>query len=536
MTPWAAESRVLYVGGVLYAPGSPTALLTDGSTIAWMGDDIAAQAYRDVVDEVVDLNGQYVTPGFVDGHVHATNTGLTLSGMDLRSCSSATAVLGEVANAVRESAGRPVIGHGWDESTWRDSTMLTRQDLDRASWGGAVFLSRVDVHTALVSSAVLALCSGIEEEPGFRADGLLCDRALQRVRHEFFATVAQSFRTDAQRRFRQHAASLGIVAVHEMATPAFSSDSDLVALLALAKNEPGPLVAGYWGAPAQAGGIEQAREIGAIGVGGDLLVDGSLGSRTACLAHDYLDAPGNHGRLYLDVDQVAEHIIAVTEAQMQGGFHVIGDQAVSVVTDGIRFAVEQLGLDRVRAQRHRLEHLSLATEEQLNQLADCGVIASVQPGFEATWGQSDGMYAQRIGPERVRDINPLGSMMRAGIPLALGSDAPVLPMGGWTAVREAVTHRNPDQRISMRAAFAAHTRGAWRAIGIDAGVLTPGAPAHLACWDVEGMQAHAPDERIARWSTDPSSGVPDLPGLAAAEPMCMRTVVAGRTVYVRNGQ
>jgi len=536
MTPWAAESRVLYVGGVLYASGAPTALVTDGPTIVWVGDDGAAQAYRDVVDEVIELNGQYVTPGFVDGHVHATNTGLTLSGMDLRGTTSGTQILDCVTDTVRASGGRPVIGHGWDETTWSDATIPSRQELDRASWGGAVFLSRVDVHTALVSSAVLALCPGIEGEPGFRADGLLTDRALQRVRHELFATVARHFRTDAQRRFRQHAASLGIVAVHEMATPAFSSDSDLTALLALTDDEPGPLVSAYWGVPASAGGIEQARELGAIGVGGDLLVDGSLGSRTACLIHDYQDAPGDHGRLYLDAQQVADHIIAVTNAHMQGGFHVIGDQAAAVVTAGMSAAVAQLGVERVRAQRHRLEHLSLATDEQLKVLAECGIVASVQPGFEATWGQSDGMYEQRLGVERVRGVNPLGSMMRAGIPLALGSDAPVLPMGGWTAVHEAVTHRNPDQRISMRAAFAAHTRGAWRAIGVDAGVLAPGAPAHLACWDVEGIQTHEADDRIARWSTDPSSGTPELPRLGETQPICMRTVVAGRTVYLRDGQ
>lgn len=533
MIPWAAQTRVLYVGGELYAPGSPTAMVTDGAVIAWVGDDTAAQAYRDVVDEVVHLDGQYVTPGFVDSHVHATSTGLTLGGLDLRGAAHASELLAHVTNEARSGGGRPIIGHGWDETQWTDANIPHRQELDRASWGGIVFLARVDVHTALVSSAVLALCPGIEQEPGYRADGLLADRALALARNTLFTSVAPHARADAQRRFRAHAASVGIVAVHEMATPAFSSDADLAALLALSDAEPGPIVSGYWGVPADAGGIAQARELGAVGVGGDLLVDGSLGSRTACLVHDYADAPGNTGRLYLDAQQVGRHVIAATEASMQAGFHVIGDQAAAMVVAGLQHAADELGIERVRARQHRLEHLCLVSADQLSILAQHGVIASVQPGFEAVWGGDAGMYARRLGPQRAAGVNPLGSMSRAGIPLALGSDSPVLPMGGWRAVSEAMSHRDPTEQLSMRAAFSAHTRGAWRAIGVDAGALTPGAPAHLAFWDVANLVAHTPDERIARWSTDPRAGTAALPALESGFPTCMRTVVAGRTVFVR---
>lgn len=533
MTPWAAQSRTLYIGGTIYAPGFPTAMVTDGDTIAWVGDDVAAHAYRDVVDEIIELDGQFVTPGFVDGHVHATNTGLTLGGLDLRDTRSGAEVLAQVTELARSSAGRPIIGHGWDESGWTDATVPTRQELDRASWGGVVFLSRVDVHTALVSSAVLALCPDLAAESGFTPTGLLTGRALQRVRAALFSTVAQGARLDAQRRFRAHAASLGIVAVHEMATPAFSSDVDLTGLLRLADDEPGPLVAGFWGVAADEGGIEQARELGAVGAGGDLLVDGSLGSRTACLSHPYHDDPGNYGHLNLDATRIATHLIAATEAGMPGGFHVIGDGATTAVVDGVRRAMESLGRDRIRGQRHRFEHLSFATEDQVALFADAGVIASVQPGFEAVWGGPDGMYAQRLGAQRAAQINPLGTMARAGMALVLGSDAPVLTMGGWSAVRDAANHRQPDQRLSLRAGFTAHTRGAWRSIGVDAGTLVPGAPAHFACWDSRDVVAHLPDQRIARWSTDPRSGAPGLPDLDTQLPVCLRTVVHGRTVFVR---
>jgi hypothetical protein len=101
-------------------------------------------------------------------------------------------------------------------------------------------------------------------------------------------------------------------------------------------------------------------------------------------------------------------------------------------------------------------------------------------------------------------------------------------------VRAAAFHHDPAQRLSARAAFAAHTRGGWRAVGRDdAGVLVPGAPASYAVWEVDELVVQAPDDRIQAWSTDPRSGTPGLPDLTpgVAAPRCLRTVVRGRTVF-----
>ncbi|OEV24882.1 amidohydrolase, partial [Streptomyces nanshensis] len=125
---------------------------------------------------------------------------------------------------------------------------------------------------------------------------------------------------------------------------------------------------------------------------------------------------------------------------------------------------------------------------------------------------------------------------RAGVPLALGSDSPVTPLGPWEAVRAAAFHRTHDHRISVRGAFTAHTRGGWRALGTDdAGVLVPGAPADYALWRTGPLVVQAPDTRVANWSTDPRSGTPGLPDLTPGGqvPVCLRTVVGGREVHAR---
>src|SRR5690606_21480216 len=124
--------------------------------------------------------------------------------------------------------------------------------------------------------------------------------------------------------------------------------------------------------------------------------------------------------------------------------------------------------------------------EQITRLAAWGVIASVQPAFDAAWGGPDGMYAARLGAERAARLNPFAAMASAGISLAIGSDAPVTALDPWAAVRAAAEHRTPGHGVSPRAAFAAATRGAWRAGGVRdgvAGTLVPGAPASYAVWE-----------------------------------------------------
>ncbi|MZE81548.1 amidohydrolase family protein, partial [Streptomyces sp. SID5475] len=335
---------------------------------------------------------------------------------------------------------------------------------------------------------------------------------------------------------RAHAASRGIGSLHECAGPDISGEDDFTALLALAAAEPGPRVVGYWAEPvADAKGAERIRSLGAVGAAGDLFVDGSLGSHTAHLHEPYADAP-HTGAAHLGADEVAAHVTACTEAGLQAGFHAIGDAALSTVVAGVRAAAGKLGLDRVRAARHRVEHAEMLTAETIAAFAELALTASVQPAFDAAWGGEEGMYAQRLGAERARTLNPYAALLRAGVPLAFGSDSPVTPFDPWGTVRAAAFHRTPGHRITVRGAFTAHTRGGRRAAGRDdAGVLVPGAPADYAVWESGDLVVQTPDERVAAWSTDPRSGTPGLPELLPGGPLpvCLRTVVGGRTVHTR---
>ncbi|MFK4101735.1 amidohydrolase [Streptomyces sp. NPDC019531] len=527
----SAQQTVLLRRGEVHSPADPfaTAMVVERGQVAWVGSEGAADAFADGVDEVVDLDGALVTPAFTDAHVHTTTTGLTLTGLDVSGAPSLDAALTLVRDfTATRPDDRVLLGHGWDAARWPDGRPPTRTELDEATGGRPLYLSRIDVHSAVVTTALLDMTSlG-------HVDGPLTADAHHAVRATALGSVSPAQRAQAQRAALAHAASLGIGTLHECAGPEISSEDDFTGLLRLAEGEPGPRVVGYWAEE----DVEKARELGAIGAAGDLFVDGALGSHTACLHEPYADAE-HTGLAYLDAAAVAAHVTACTEAGLQAGFHAIGDAAVTAVVEGVRAAAEKLGLARVRAARHRVEHAELLTPEAIAGFAELGLTASVQPAFDALWGGEDGMYVQRLGQERAGRLNPFAALLRAGVPLAFGSDSPVTPLGPWGTVRAAAFHHTPEHRVSVRAAFTAHTRGGWRAIGRDdAGVLVPGAPADYAVWRTDELVVQAPDDRVARWSTDPRSGTPGLPDLTPGRdlPVCLRTVVGGRTVFVRPGE
>ncbi|MEU3348482.1 amidohydrolase [Streptomyces sp. NPDC006700] len=534
MSERAAEVRtVLLRRGEIHSPADPfaTAMVVEAGQVAWVGSEGAADAFADGVDEVVDLDGALVTPAFTDAHVHTTATGLALTGLDLSDAPSLEAALALVREfAAARPDDRVLLGHGWDAARWPGGRPPARAELDEATGGRPLYLSRIDVHSAVVTTALLDLVPEVRGP----VDGPLTADAHHAVRAAAFAAVTPAQRAAAQRAALARAASLGIGSVHECGGPRISSEDDFTGLLRLAAGEPGPRVVGYW---AEAD-VDKARGLGAHGAAGDLFVDGSIGSHTACLHAPYTDA-AHTGTAYLDAAAVAAHVAACTEAGLQAGFHAIGDAAVTAVVDGVRAAAEKVGPARVRAARHRVEHVEMLTPETVAAFAELGLTASVQPAFDALWGGEEGMYAQRLGTERARTLNPFAALLRAGVPLAFGSDSPVTPLDPWGTVRAAAFHRTPEHRVSVRAAFTAHTRGGWRAVGRDdAGVLVPGAPADYAVWSTGELVVQAPDDRVARWSTDPRSGTPGLPDLTPGRdlPVCLRTVVGGRTVFVRPGE
>jgi predicted amidohydrolase YtcJ len=529
-------TRILLRGGYVHTPADPhaTAVCVEDGVVVWTGDDDASSHFVDGADRVVDLAGRLVTPAFVDAHVHLSQTGMAAATLDLAGVATLGSALDALETYARSSTFPVLLGFNWDETLWPEGRPFTRAEVDRAVGDRPAYLARVDAHSAVVSTAFLDAFPALAGLEGYD-DGLVARAANIAARDALFDLVPGPAQEEAIGRALDAAAAAGIGMVHEMGAPGDSPAEDFERIASARTRAVRPEVVGYWG---ELGAVDRAVRLGCVGAAGDLCMDGAIGSRTAALHAPYADADTS-GHLYLTAEQVAEHVVACTRAGVQAGFHVIGDRAVAEVVDGFREAEKRLGTPAIVAGRHRLEHLEMVTPDDIRTLAELGVTASMQPMFDAAWGGDDSLYAQRLGTERARPMNAFASLSRAGVPLAFGSDTPVTAFDAWGSVRAAAWHHTESERITVRAAFNAHTRGGWRAARRDdGGVIALGAPATIAVWDVPGdLTVQTPDARVAAWSTDPRAGVPQLPDLHPdlELPTCVLTLVAGDVAFEREG-
>jgi len=515
-------------------PEATALAVTDGS-ISWVGGEHAVDT-AGAPDRVIDLAGALVVPGFVDAHVHTLDAGLALTGLDLSGTRSLTECLTTLCEYARANPAGLVWGHGWEDTRWPERRPPTRSEIDDAVGGRPAYLSRIDVHSAQLSTALARLVTD-------RADGWSDVAPVTRQAHAGVRAAARGLLTEEQRldahlAFLRSCAAQGIVEVHECAADGPTGLADLAALLDL----DGPIpVRGYLARAVT--DPDQARfalaETGAHALGGDLVVDGAIGSRTAALTDPYTDCPDHRGVRYLTDEQIVEHLVACTIAGVQAGFHAIGDDAVSAVARALSVAAQRLGENatvRMAACAHRVEHAEMTDAEAIATFARTGTVASMQPMFDAAWGGPDGLYAHRLGAGRAAPMNNFAALAAAGVALAFGSDAPVTQVGPWAAVQAAVHHRTPGSGLSPRSAFTAHTRGGHRAAGRmdrEVGTINVGAPAHLAIVQAGELVRPAADPSVARWSTDPRSRVPLLPDLAPGVtlPTTLATLVGGRVVH-----
>lgn len=511
----SSSRRTLLRNGVVHSPGVPpgTALLTVGDQVTWVGTEPAAAAHVDSVDEVVDLAGRLVTAAFVDAHVHLAMTGRALASLDLSGASSlAEALVDLEAYAGALPSNALVFAGGWDETDWPEQRPPTTSEVDAAVGDRVAYLARVDSHSAVISSALLARDPSISAQPGWRGDGRVARDAHHAVRRVTAMLEGAEERSAALLRALRFAASRGIAAVHELNAPHISPFEDFELLRQLQGAEPLPQVVPYWGE--LLGG--DAHDDSLLGFAGDLCVDGSIGSRTAGLREPYNDAETN-GHLYLHAAEIRDHVVRCTEHGLQAGFHVIGDRALDEVIDGFRAAAISVGAEAMVAARHRLEHVEMPTPAAIATMAALGVLASVQPAFDAAWGAPGELYEQRLGRDRAARMNPFASMHAAGVRIAFGSDSPVTPFDPWAGVRAATLHSNPDERLDVATAFAAATAGGYAACRRDdVGVLAAGSEATYAVWEVDNGRD--------------SQGLPQLSPTAPL-PRCVRTTRAGTVIF-----
>ncbi|GGQ19284.1 amidohydrolase [Streptomyces mutabilis] len=511
------------------------------SALAVTGGIISAVGERDDVaplvgpgSRVIDLRGATLLPGINDSHLHGCAFGMATPPLSLDLGHPAVSSLADVAEAVREAAGRVpdgqwITGHGWDtgyldECLGDASKLPSRSDLDAASPDRPVVLYSFSGHATWVNSKALELI-GIDrhtvappggaivvDETG-EPTGLLHEGAQALVQNAL-PPLSRQERTDAIRSALAKLARLGVTSYTE---PGLGPGGDGIMRGALGTETldvyrrllaDGELTARL-GVLLLPGGMastadEFARGLTALTDSGDadprrlaihgvkIFADGVVPNRTAWMHEPYVG--GGCGSLCVggetDAQRVAEIEAMIRHAHAAGyqlGVHVTGDRGIDTVADA--FAAAMTEHPRPDA-RHYVIHGDFLTAHSMKVLAAHGFGVNMNPTIK--WTVAD-MEEAFVGAGRAAYAWPYRDAIDAGVRVASGSDAPVTYPDWRQGVATMVLRESkaagrvsgPEQRIGLAEALRTYTiDAAWQDFADDwKGSLEPGKVADLCVLD-----------------------------------------------------
>jgi len=421
----------------------------------------------------MDLGGMTLLPAFADAHVHFLQTGFTFLGCRLETASC----LEDVFEVIRTHAARSndewILGWNLDETLLDEGRLPTVKELDAAIPNRKVWLSRIDLHSAVPNSRTVEWArkvrpvANLHRDYYFREDYIvLCSRLME------------SLPLDMKKRgleiARRRCLTNGITTVHALEGGWASSDEEVQLVSDFLEND------GFHGV------VYHQSEDPALALknrwprlGGCLMVDGSFGSRTAALSAPYEDDPSTNGVLYRNTDALEPLIGRCSENGLQLAMHAIGDRAIDKLASAYARGVEKYG---AKTLPNRIEHFELPSERAIAQVRDTGTLLSVQPAFETLWGGSEKMYSLRLG-SRAANTNPFRTLLKLGIPLAGGSDSPVTSLDPFLGLHGFLNHPTFAERIDLNSALAAFIVEPHRFAGEERtrGHLRPGFFADFVC-------------------------------------------------------
>ena len=475
-------------GTIRRLPGKAVAewLLVDGEVVTAVGSGEPPSA-----DRTIDLDGGTAIPAFRDAHVHLPATGLYASGLDFRGETRADAIVDAFRARAADSNG-VLFGGNFEDPL---DGPLTRRELDEAVGDKPALLARADMHSCVVSSALLEKLEvddleGVDVDATGTPSGYLREQAAAQAWTWFDRTLPAQQQRDAIRAAVALAYSKGIAQVDEMFVVEWRGwDSAETFRDAIAD---AALVIDLWLGTTD---VDRVVELGEPRIGGDLFLDGSFGSHTAWLEEPYATAPPGgspeRGIAYRTHDELYAFFSEAQTAGLQTGVHAIGDAAIEQAIATWERVAEATSIEAVRALGHRIEHFECASDDHIRRALILGLRASVQPAFDRFWGGPDGLYSQRIGWERAAGMNRFSSMLDAGMLVAAGSDSTVTPMDPFLQMAALREHHVEDERCSPLEALRLHTMGPAR-LGDRHGersTLEAGMKADVAWLDRDPLQA-----------------------------------------------
>jgi predicted amidohydrolase YtcJ len=453
--------------------GQEKAVGITGDRITAVGAE-AVHALTAKSTRVIDLQGAFVMPAFVDNHTHFLRGAVMLTQPNLLDSKSRADFAARLGAAAHARPGKWILGGSWDEQRL-GGELPTRQWIDGATGDTPVAVPRTDLHSYLLNSAALKLAGITRNTPDpaggvivrdakGEPTGVLKDNAKD-IADRVIPVPTDADTEEAMRKGIAHGLSKGVAQVHNPEPFDWNTYFALRRLRAKGETD----MRFYTMTP-----IQDWEKMVAIvakdGRGDDWvrwgavkgLSDGSLGSRTAVFHDDYADAAGQRGVRVNSLENLRTWVTAADAHGLQVAIHAIGDEANDNVLD---LFAEVAAKNGARDRRFRIEHAQHLTAAAVPRFAKQKVIASVQP-YHAI---DDGRWAvRRIGPERLKGTYAFRSLIDSGAVVTFGSDWPVAPLDPLTGLYGAVTRRTidganpggwlPDQKVPIEKALICYTR------------------------------------------------------------------------------
>jgi len=486
----------------------------------------------DAGEDVLDLGGRVLLPGFVDSHAHLIGLARGIMSLDVTGVPSVEAVAAKVAAAAAQRpAGTWITGRGWDQTLWPGGAFPTHVALTAAAPAHPVSLTRVDGHASWVNAAAMT-AAGITRDTADPTGGLIMrDRTgepagvlIDLAQDLSRAVIPEPSDAETDAAIEQavdQCLSVGLVGVQEMGIGLETVESykrliergrfpfrNYAAVMGRSRTawpfyrERGPEV--------HPSGRLTVRAV-------KLMADGALGSRGAAMHAPYSDDPENRGLMLLAPEEIERLTAEAAAAGFQPCIHAIGDRANTVVLDAFASVLSRYpGEDR----RFRVEHAQILRPEDIPRFQQLGVL----PSMQQTHCTSDMRWVPgRIGAARIAGAYAWRSLLESGVVIPGGSDFPVEPVTPLFGVHAGVTRRpragddphwQPEQRMTRLEAIRSFTT--WTAFAAFeeqvAGSIEPGKRADLVVLDDDPFTC---DEQSI-----------------ATIPVAM-TIVAGDVVYQR---
>lgn len=473
-----AQNKSAFINGKIYTVNEmqpyAEAVVVYDNKILFVGSNEDAKKYYSSSDNIIDLNGKLMLPGFIDNHTHFIRGGLYLNGIDLRPAQSRKEFSEIIKNYAEKHKGRWITGGYWNHENWELTDLPTKEMIDEFTPNTPVFVARLDGHMALANSYALKLAGvtkDTESPPGGEIvkdpltgepTGILKDEAMSFV-NKVIPPASEGELMDGAYSALAYANSLGLTSVQDMFSPnEFKIFQEIEKRNELTIRIYGRHPISYYKNLVNAGvnfgyGSERLK-IGSL----KAFADGSLGSSTAWFFEPYDQDPNTSGLAMSEIidGSLKNMAFDADKNNLQLSVHAIGDRANSYMLDLFE---EIKNINPEWDRRFRMEHAQHVRFQDISRFKEIGVIASVQP-YHAI---DDGVWAEKRIGKRIEYTYPFRTFLDEGVLLCFGSDWYVAPLSPILGIYAAVTRRTlddknpegwiPEQKISVEEAIKCYT-------------------------------------------------------------------------------